>query len=96
VQPLSVGDQSVMSGIRKRPVAGVVAVDRLGLEGDEQADLTVHGGLSKAIYAYPVEHYGFWREQKRSWGLPEVTCSNFRTVLCVSPSHAFPATSSRP
>jgi MOSC domain-containing protein YiiM len=71
VQPLSVGDQSVMSGIRKRPVVGAVAVGRLGLEGDEQADLTVHGGLAKAIYAYPVEHYGFWREQKRSWGLPE-------------------------
>ncbi len=71
VRPLQVGDQSVMSGILKRPVSGAVAVRPLGLEGDEQADLSVHGGLAKAIYAYPVEHYGFWREQRRAWGLPD-------------------------
>ena len=69
VRPLQVGDQSVMSGIVKRSVSGRVAVRALGLEGDEQADLTVHGGLSKAVYAYPVEHYEFWREARRSWGL---------------------------
>ncbi len=50
----------VQSGIRKRPVDGQVEVRSLGLEGDEQADLTVHGGLSKAVYAYPGEHYPFW------------------------------------
>ncbi len=51
----------VRSGIRKRAREGAVAVQALGLEGDEQADLTVHGGLSKAVYAYPSEHYAFWQ-----------------------------------
>jgi hypothetical protein len=46
-----------------------VAVGALGLAGDEQADLTVHGGLEKAVYAYPVEHYAFWREHRRVLGL---------------------------
>jgi MOSC domain-containing protein YiiM len=54
----------IMTGIHKQAVAGPVAVNRLGLEGDEQADLTVHGGLGKAVYAYPVEHYAFWEEQQ--------------------------------
>ena len=54
----------IVTGIHKRPVAGPVTVKRLGLAGDEQADLTVHGGLDKAVYAYPSEHYGFWAEQK--------------------------------
>jgi len=52
---------TVASGIRKRPREGAVAVNPLGLDGDEQADLSVHGGLSKAVYAYPSEHYEFWR-----------------------------------
>lgn len=68
VAPLSVGDRQVMSGIHKRAVAGRVAVGRLGLAGDEQADPTVHGGLAKAVYAYPVEHYTFWRAQRRALG----------------------------
>jgi MOSC domain-containing protein YiiM len=51
----------VPTAIGKRPVAGDVAVNPLGLEGDEQADLTVHGGLSKAVYAYPSEHLPFWQ-----------------------------------
>lgn len=68
-QPLQVGPfRTVLSGIGKRPVEGVVAVGKLGLEGDEQADLSVHGGLAKAVYAYPVEHYDYWREQQRSIG----------------------------
>ncbi len=53
--------QSLDSAIRKRPREGRVAVNPLGLDGDEQADLTVHGGLAKAVYAYPHEHYAFWR-----------------------------------
>ena len=48
------------SAIRKRRCDGRVAVGPLGLEGDEQADLSVHGGLAKAVYAYPQEHYAFW------------------------------------
>jgi len=69
VRPLQVGDQQVMSGIRKQAVRGPVAVSALGLAGDEQADLTVHGGLAKAVYAYPVEHYAFWQEHRRALGL---------------------------
>jgi MOSC domain-containing protein YiiM len=53
--------RTVLTAIGKRPVAGPVAVKPLGLEGDEQADLNVHGGLSKAVYAYPHAHYAFWQ-----------------------------------
>ncbi len=70
VAPLSVSEggqrQSVMSAIRKQALQGVVTVQPLGIAGDEQADLTVHGGLDKAVYLYPVEHHAFWREQLRS------------------------------
>lgn len=54
----------IATGIHKQPVQGAVAVNRLGLAGDEQADLTVHGGLDKAVYAYPAEHYAFWVTQR--------------------------------
>lgn len=54
----------IATAIHKQPVPHPVQVNRLGLEGDEQADPTVHGGLSKAVYAYPWEHYAFWREQR--------------------------------
>jgi MOSC domain-containing protein YiiM len=54
----------VITGIHKKPVQGAVHVGKLGIEGDEQADLSVHGGLNKAVYAYPSEHYGFWVAQR--------------------------------
>ena len=60
-RPLLTLQGEVMSAIRKAPVAGPVAVGPLGLAGDEQADLSVHGGLAKAVYAYPVTHHAFWR-----------------------------------
>jgi MOSC domain-containing protein YiiM len=60
-RPLVIDGREVMSGIVKRSVAGPVEVRAMGLAGDEQADLSVHGGLSKAVYAYPSEHYGFWQ-----------------------------------
>jgi MOSC domain-containing protein YiiM len=70
-EPLVVdGRRTILSGIGKRPVTGPVIVRTLGLEGDEQADLTVHGGRSKAVYAYPVEHYIFWREAQARLGRP--------------------------
>ena len=50
-------------------MTGPVAAKALGLEGDEQADLSVHGGLEKAVYAYPSEHYAFWQEQRAQAGL---------------------------
>jgi len=65
--------KSVRTGIFKRPVAGRVQVRTLNLEGDRQADLTVHGGPEKAVYAYPAEHYPYWRTQfpdmEISWGM---------------------------
>jgi MOSC domain-containing protein YiiM len=69
-RPLDVGGREVLSGIRKHAVVGRVAVHALGLDGDEQADLSVHGGVAKAVYAYPIEHYPFWNERRESWGLP--------------------------
>lgn len=60
-RPLAIDGREVMTGIVKRAVAGAVAVGPLGLAGDEQADLSVHGGPGKAVYAYPSEHYPFWQ-----------------------------------
>lgn len=61
------GGKPVATGIFKRPVPGRVLVRTLNLEGDGQADLRVHGGPDKAVYAYPSEHYPFWRRE-----LPEI------------------------
>jgi MOSC domain-containing protein YiiM len=55
--------RKVQTGIFKSPVAAKLAVRRLNIDGDGQADLTVHGGPDKAIYAYPSEHFGPWSEQ---------------------------------
>ncbi len=63
------GGRRVLSGIGKHAVAGPIAVGRLGLAGDEQADLRVHGGLDKAVYAYPAEHYAFWQTQRQAQGV---------------------------
>jgi MOSC domain-containing protein YiiM len=70
----------VASAIDKKSISNLdksslVEITRLGVAGDEQADLTVHGGLEKAIYVYPVEHYTFWsalltRETKNRIDLP--------------------------
>lgn len=68
-RPLLVGGRRVLSAIGKRPVAGAVAVGRLGLAGDEQADPSVHGGLDKAVYAYPTEHLAFWQARRREHGV---------------------------
>src|SRR5499427_10858712 len=61
---------TVQTAIFKEPVAGAVAVRELNLAGDQKADLTVHGGAAKAVYAYPAEHYEYWREK-----LPDVAFS---------------------
>jgi MOSC domain-containing protein YiiM len=60
----------VRTGIFKEPVAGRVPLRRTNLDGDAQADLSVHGGPDKAVYAYPVENYDFWREQLPGRELP--------------------------
>lgn len=68
-RPLRVaGGRSVLSAIGKAPVAGSVAVAAMGLMGDDQADPSVHGGLDKAVYAYPVEHLDFWAQERREQG----------------------------
>ncbi|HEY0417158.1 MAG TPA: MOSC domain-containing protein, partial [Gaiellaceae bacterium] len=55
--------RDVTTAIFKSRFEGRVAVRRLNLDGDRQADLSVHGGAAKAVYAYPLEHYGYWREE---------------------------------
>ncbi|XGV98348.1 MAG: MOSC domain-containing protein [Leptolyngbya sp. BL-A-14] len=53
----------VTTGIFKEPVSTRVMLRSLNLDGDGQADLTVHGGLEKAVYVYPLEHYDYWRSE---------------------------------
>ena len=59
----------VMTAIRKTPREGSVSLTGIGLQADEQANPDVHGGLSKAVYAYPSEHYEFWRKARADKGL---------------------------
>jgi MOSC domain-containing protein YiiM len=61
--PLPRGGDSVPSGIVKAPVSGRVRVGRTNIDGDGQADLRVHGGPDKAVYAYPAEHYATWSRE---------------------------------
>lgn len=63
-------DQTVSTGIFKEPVNGPVQLRTLNLDGDRQADLAVHGGPFKAVYAYPSEHYEFWRQELPGTQLP--------------------------
>lgn len=60
----------VTTGIFKEPVAGRVMMRKLDLDGDRQADLTVHGGEYKAVYCYPVEHYASWKKELPGRDLP--------------------------
>lgn len=72
--------EPVSTGIFKEPVAGRVMMRTLNLDGDRQADLTVHGGPEKAVYAYPSEHYGFWKQELPDMDLPwGVFGENFTT-----------------
>lgn len=64
-----INGRSILTAIHKTAVEGSVNVNPLGLHGDEQADLSVHGGLEKAVYAYPAEHYAFWVEARRAAGV---------------------------
>jgi len=71
----------IRTSIFKAPVSGRVRVAKLNLEGDQQSDLSVHGGIDKAVYAYPSEHYPFWRRElpgmDLAWG---VFGENFTTT----------------
>jgi MOSC domain-containing protein YiiM len=68
VVTLNVGP--VSTGIFKEPVAGRVMLRTLNLDGDRQADLSVHGGPSKAVYVYPSEHYDYWKRELPGMNLP--------------------------
>ncbi|HTH20943.1 MAG TPA: MOSC domain-containing protein [Nitrososphaeraceae archaeon] len=63
----------VTTGIFKEPIHHRTILRKLNLDGDKQADLTVHGGLDKAVYSYPAEHYGYWQKELPgmylSWGM---------------------------
>jgi MOSC domain-containing protein YiiM len=63
-------DRIVSTGIFKQAVAGRVALRKLNLDGDRQADLKVHGGEHKAVYCYPVEHYAYWKKELAGSELP--------------------------
>src|ERR1041384_3582293 len=72
--------RSVTTGIFKEPVPGRAALRKLNLDGDRQADLTVHGGEYKAVYCYPVEHYSYWAEEIPGRKLPAgIFGENFTT-----------------
>jgi len=63
-------NELVTTGIFKEPVKGRVRLRKLNLDGDKQADLTVHGGVDKAVYAYPKEHYDYWKKELPEMSLP--------------------------
>ena len=63
-------DEPVSTGIFKEPIAGRVMMRMLNLDGDRQADLSVHGGPEKAVYVYPSEHYEFWKRELPDMELP--------------------------
>src|ERR1700747_1967749 len=79
---MSNGDP-VSTGIFKEPVAGRVMVKALNLDGDRQADLSVHGGPSKAVYVYPSQHYDYWKRELPEMKLPVRTS---RPLEFLSPS----------
>jgi MOSC domain-containing protein YiiM len=62
--------QRVTTSIYKEPIDGRVALRKLNLDGDRQSDLTVHGGEYKAVYCYPIEHYGYWKAELPDKALP--------------------------
>ncbi|HET8925537.1 MAG TPA: MOSC domain-containing protein [Candidatus Acidoferrum sp.] len=72
--------RTVTTGIYKQPVGGRVALRKINLDGDRQADLSVHGGEYKVVYCYPVEHYAWWKKELSGHDLPSgVFGENFTT-----------------
>jgi MOSC domain-containing protein YiiM len=62
-QDRKIRDHEVRTSIFKTAISGPVRVRTLNIDGDEQSDLTVHGGPNKAVYVYPSEHYDYWKAQ---------------------------------
>jgi len=72
--------EPVATGIFKEPARGPIMLRTLNLDGDRQGDLSVHGGISKAVYGYPSEHYEFWKSELPEMELPYVMFGeNFTT-----------------
>jgi MOSC domain-containing protein YiiM len=67
---ITVAGKTVRTSIWKYPVQGRIRVSTLNLDGDQQSDLSVHGGVDKAVYLYPSEHYSYWRAQLPDVDLP--------------------------
>jgi hypothetical protein len=90
VRPLMVGGRKLVSAIGKTMVSGPIEVGVLGLAGDEQADLSVHGGLSKAVYALPSEHLAWWQAQRQTRGATmfEETLAPLNRLICAEKSKA--------
>jgi MOSC domain-containing protein YiiM len=65
--------QTITTAIFKDPIKGPIMLRKLNIDGNKQADLTVHGGVDKAVYSYPAEHYDYWRKQfpniEIMWGM---------------------------
>ena len=66
---VKMGERRILTAFSKQPTPLTTVVMPLGLMGDEQADLSIHGGLEKAVYAYPSEHYAFWQDTRAQAGL---------------------------
>ena len=77
---ISYNGKRIKTGIFKEPVPGRTMMRRLNLEGDGQGDLSVHGGIHKAVYVYPIEHYDYW---KRELGRDNFTYGQFGENLTV-------------
>jgi MOSC domain-containing protein YiiM len=69
-RPVNWREKSFTTAIFKEPVHGRVTLRTLNLDGDRQADLSVHGGAEKAVYVYPAEHYDYWRSELSGLELP--------------------------
>ena len=77
---VSYNGKRIKTGIFKEPVSGQTMMRRLNLDGDGQGDPTVHGGIHKAVYVYPIEHYDYW---KRELGRTDLTYGKFGENLTV-------------
>lgn len=88
-KPLVWDGHQVLSGIFKEPVDGRIVAGKLNMDGDRQADLSVHGGIDKAVYAYPIEHYDFWRSTIAGVVLPPGSFGENLTVEGLTEENIF-------
>ena len=77
---VSYNGERIKTGIFKEPVSGRTMMRRLNIDGDGQGDPTIHGGIDKAVYVYPIEHYDYW---KHELGRDDLTYGQFGENLTV-------------